>query len=133
MVAQCASGAGRARRSAARVLAPGPLSFFFALLVSSCGSAARGPVSLPPSDLISSVLTEGQCAPFEWLPWEGVSERGSMRVPIAIDGITYWYQHDTGADVSYAYGDVPDARAWRQVTREAGRFAWAPRERHDGW
>jgi hypothetical protein len=50
---------------------------------------------------------------FEWEGAEGVSDKATMTVPVVLDGQEYWFQLDTGSDVTMLYG-----------TREAERRGW---------
>ena len=53
-------------------------------------------------------------ATFEWQEAEGVSDRGSIRVPVTLDGEEGWLQLDTGVEVTLLYGEVPSDRGWEE-------------------
>ena len=53
-------------------------------------------------------------ATFEWQEAEGVSDRGSIRVPVTLDGEEGWLQLDTGVEVTLLYGEVPIERGWEE-------------------
>jgi hypothetical protein len=63
-----------------------------------------------PADL----LADSKCTAFEWDALEGVTERGAIRVPVTLDGRTYWYQLDTGADATIIYGAEAERWGWRK-------------------
>src|SRR5712691_294894 len=51
---------------------------------------------------------------FEWAPVRGISDRGSIVVPIVLAGATYRYQLDTGSDVTVIHGSEPAAHlGWK--------------------
>jgi hypothetical protein len=45
--------------------------------------------------------------------YEGLSDKAAIRIPVALDGVTYWFQLDTGSDGTMLYG-----------SREARRRGW---------
>lgn len=44
------------------------------------------------------------CSNFKWVRVEGISDKAAILVPISLNGKNYWYQLDTGADVTLPYG-----------------------------
>ncbi len=54
----------------------------------------------------NSATTDGlSCSRFEWISAD-ISPKAAMLVPISLNGVPYWYQFDTGADVLIPYGSV---------------------------
>jgi hypothetical protein len=52
---------------------------------------------------------------FEWRGAEGVSDKAVMIVPVELDGQEYWFQLDTGSDVTMLYGTgEAERRGWRE-------------------
>jgi hypothetical protein len=47
-----------------------------------------------------------QCSIFKWIPAQGISDQAAILIPISLDGKDYWYQLDTGADVTIPYGEL---------------------------
>lgn len=73
--------------------------------------SARAQTTLAkPTDL----LADSKCSVFEWDAWEGVTEKGAIRVPVTLDGHTYSYQLDTGADATIVYGAEAERWGWRK-------------------
>jgi hypothetical protein len=89
---------------------------FMCVAAVACG-AARQEHPLDPTPQ-ASALAAVPCSPFEWAPYEDLSEHAAMLVPVELDGESYTFQLDTGADVTMLYGST-----------EAGRRGWPE---HDG-
>jgi hypothetical protein len=53
-------------------------------------------------------------AAFEWSGAEGVSDRGAILVPVALDGVKGWLQLDTGLDATKIYGDLGTDAGWEE-------------------
>jgi hypothetical protein len=51
-------------------------------------------------------------ATFEWAKAKGVSDRAAINIPVSLDGTEGWFQLDTGLDVTWIYGNIPDERGW---------------------
>jgi hypothetical protein len=52
---------------------------------------------------------------FEWVGAEGVSDKAVMMIPVELDGREYWFQLDTGSDVTMLYGATEaERRGWRE-------------------
>jgi hypothetical protein len=76
------------------------------------GEALRAQ-DVPP---ITAASTDGlACSRFEWIADER-SPKAAIKVPITINGSQYWYQMDTGSNLSVAYGAKPPA-GWTPTTR----------------
>ncbi len=66
---------------------------------------------LSTSELIESLPGTS----FEWKGAEGVSDKAVMLVPVELDGQEYWFQLDTGSDVTMLYGTKEaETRGWRE-------------------
>jgi hypothetical protein len=68
---------------------------FILSLVLVQASGAQGRIST-----IDSLFMNLPHAEFQWVGKAGVSERAAMIVPVELDGISGWFQLDTGLDVS---------------------------------
>jgi hypothetical protein len=74
------------------------------------GSSPKAPVDrVPTAELVRRIPG----TPFEWAGAEGVSDKATLKVPVELDGQEYWFQLDTGSDVTMLYG-----------AREAERRGW---------
>jgi hypothetical protein len=51
----------------------------------------------------------------EWVPIEGLSDRAALRVPVVMEGQSYWFQLDTGADVTILYDTLPKEKGWQKA------------------
>src|SRR5437899_12700667 len=68
-----------------------------------------------PSRAVNRLLDVLPGVDFEWAPVKGISERGSIVVPIELAGATYKFELDTGADVTVIYGGERAAQfGWRK-------------------
>lgn len=97
----------------------GALSILVAVCLVACSSARAGRGASrgtePPgtgtdgsvSDGTGSVLgwSERECADFAWMPDEELGGRAGLAVPVTLGGRAYWFQLDTGLDVTVLYGD----------------------------
>jgi hypothetical protein len=72
-------------------------------------------------DSIRTLLEALPCTPFEWLPWNGVTPRGGIAVPIELEGRTYRFQLDTGSDATMIYGNEAERRGWVEPGRTSQR------------
>jgi len=81
------------------------------LLLGLARSSALGQAT--PSG-VDSIVAKLSCSSFDWEPWEGVSDKGAIKVPITFGGRQYWFQLDTGADVTSVYGKPDPALSWRE-------------------
>jgi hypothetical protein len=108
--------------------------------LAACGGGhSASPVearpALPAAPSASQPPEQG-CAPIEWIDeadheTQDPAKAGAFVVPIELDGQTYRFQFDTGADVTILYGtDLARARGWKledggdhPVVRVSGSFA----------
>ena len=71
-----------------------------------------------PKPSASSLLEGLPGTEFEWVAAPGISERGSLNVPVTLGDSTYKYQFDTGADVTIIYsGEAAKKFGWRKGRR----------------
>lgn len=92
------------------------------LSLALCVPAVRAQSSGPTrADSVHTLLEALPCTRFEWVPWEGVTPRGAIAVPIELDGRTYRFQLDTGSDASMIYGDEAERRGWVEPGRTSQR------------
>lgn len=63
---------------------------------------------------VAELINKLPCSTFEWVPWKDVSEKGAMKVPIKFGGRIYWFQLDTGADVTLIYGKPDSSVGWKE-------------------
>src|SRR5437867_8555556 len=88
------------------------------LLITAIVLAATTAFPQSPSRPAGKLLDGLPEVDFEWAPVKGVSDRGSMVVPIVVGGTTYKYQLDTGSDVTVIYGSERAATlGWRKGRR----------------
>lgn len=88
-------------------------------LCASPGAAQSG--SPAQEDSIRTLFEALPCTPFEWLPWDGVTPRGAIAVPIELEGRAYRFQLDTGSDATMIYGNEAERRGWVEPGRTSQR------------
>jgi len=78
----------------AQVFSPGPLEPGAVLLRQGApATAARAQPGAVPA-----ALRTLSCAAFEWTPWQGITDRGAIVVPVELNGKSYPFELDTGAE-----------------------------------
>jgi hypothetical protein len=80
-----------------------------AVLLATSATALHA-AALPP---VSSI-DELPCTPLTWIAFDGLSDHAAIKVPVELDGQVYWYQLDTGSDVTL-FDDPAEAsaRGWK--------------------
>jgi hypothetical protein len=72
------------------------------LLLFVCVSAFAAASHAAPLDLTQNL----PCSSFKWSAVEGISNKAAILVPISLNGKSFWYQLDTGAEGTIPYGTV---------------------------
>jgi hypothetical protein len=103
-----------------------------ALLVSGtvgCGGGhPHAAAPMPPNPAPRATPGEPSCVPFAWhyaagSEHEGPTHAGGLFVPIELEGQTYQFQFDTGADVTTIYGtDLAKTHGW--ALEQRGDHPW---------
>jgi hypothetical protein len=76
-----------------------------AVLALTLALEGQAHVAAQNTTAVSEPSTDGiPCSKFEW-SGDSNSKRAIMRVPISMNGMQYWYQLDTGADLVIPYGN----------------------------
>jgi ketosteroid isomerase-like protein len=92
----------------AQVFSEGPLEAGAALLRQGAPvSAARTQPGAVPAALRSL-----SCAAFEWTPWQGITDRGGIVVPVELNGRSYPFELDTGADQTVVSSAEAAGQGW---------------------
>ncbi|MFL5382331.1 MAG: DUF4440 domain-containing protein [Longimicrobiaceae bacterium] len=78
----------------AQVFSEGPLEPGAALLRQGAPAAAT---SRAQPGAVPAALRSLSCAAFEWTPWQGITDRGGIVVPVELNGKSYPFELDTGA------------------------------------
>src|SRR5207247_11166986 len=87
---------------------------FVTVVILAAATASLQTRSAAASKLLDGLPGVG----FEWAPVNGISDRGSIVVPIGLGGATYKYQLDTGSDVTIIYGSELAAHlGWKEGRR----------------
>jgi hypothetical protein len=74
------------------------------------------PGQVGPDAGAEDVLAGLACTPFEWITRDGFSPRAALRVPVELEGETYWFQLDTGSEGTVLYGDsLLRTRGWEEA------------------
>ncbi|MFL5542234.1 MAG: DUF4440 domain-containing protein [Longimicrobiaceae bacterium] len=61
---------------------------------------------------VPAALRSLSCAAFDWTPWQGITDRGGIVVPVELNGKSYPFELDTGADQTVVSSAAVAEQGW---------------------